>query len=212
MLCLENPQIHSEDEAKALWIGHLEEFRASFIPVPADIIKTLEKISPDLPVRHEIRDPAVLGMFEDAVVIPEEAVLLKGDCEVAFQIDGRVGLRLVVLAEEPAGWRILGPGPRHTGRIENRPERVPNVAPMTIRFKAPYGTLPVRLYRASLQPFAATAACRQYCCPGAGRSGAVRSPVGIEGVGGPLAMVPGRLQYFALAIRQSVLLRDDVVR
>jgi hypothetical protein len=78
-------------------------------------------------------------MIDDVVIVPEHVTRISSGCEVAFEIDGVVGCNLVVLAEEYEGWRILAPGPRHNGRIESLPERVPGLPPLMLRFKPPYG-------------------------------------------------------------------------
>jgi hypothetical protein len=130
----------SDVEARPLWLGQADKFEAALTRGPSiHFLEILGRSSNRLTIRLTIHDPAALGMIDDAVAIPEDAVRLKSDCQVAFEVDGVIGRLLVVLVEEQAGWRVLGPGPRHKGRIDQSPERVPNLGRPMMGFLPPFG-------------------------------------------------------------------------
>lgn len=130
----------SQDEAKALWHGPYEEFEAALLKRPSlDFLAVVARGTAKLPVRQVIHDPSSLGMIADAIDIPGHATRIQCRCGLAFEIDGQIGRSLIVLGEEPAGWRVLAPGRHHPGSIDAPPERLPNSRPGLLYFKEPLG-------------------------------------------------------------------------
>lgn len=140
LLCEESKHPLTADQARQLWEGSYDEFRATLTrSLTAPLLTVLKRSPRALPVRHTIIDPRAFGMIEGAIDVPDDAISLGSDRAIAFEIDGKAGMSLVMLVEEPTGWRILAPGTMHSGCIKDRPERVPNNNSLGLKFKPPYG-------------------------------------------------------------------------
>lgn len=125
-----------EVTARRLWLGTLDDFKTALLSRP-DLLEVLRRLPQNLPVRYVPFDPSAIGMVDDVVEVPEGSVMIGADWRIAFEVDGRVGHRLVVLLEQDGGWRVIGPGHRHTGRIDEAPERVPDLGDAMFRYSPP---------------------------------------------------------------------------
>lgn len=136
LLSEETKGLVSVAAARGLWLGKLDDFKSALLSKP-DLMDVLRRLPTNLVVRYVTFDPSSMGMVDDIVDIPQGSRLIGADWKIAFEVDGKVGCLLIVLLEQDGGWRVIGPGRRHTGRIDDAPERVPNLGDAMFKYSPP---------------------------------------------------------------------------
>lgn len=131
----------SKADARRFWLADLETFEAALGGQPSsDLFETLLHSHDRLSVQSECRLRRDHRAVENVERLPADAIAMPHEQELQFRIDAAAGKKLIVLCLEPLHvWRVIAPGPLHSGRVERSPTLLPAAELDWLRFKAPFG-------------------------------------------------------------------------
>lgn len=127
----------SSSRAEALWLGPFDAFARALAGTPATSLdQTLASNSCRLEVEVGVVDTGELSLMDEPPKIPDGAVVIRPKQQIFFELPStRPGSCLTVVVETTMGWVPFIPGPRHTGHVESRHERIPKDPKAYVRFK-----------------------------------------------------------------------------
>lgn len=118
----------TRQDARRLWEGDLVEFQIALDSGPrADLFETLDRAADKLTISTHRRKKPRQRAIRAAEIIPEDALELAVNQRLQFHIEAAPGRRLIALCLEPLDqWRLIAPGPLHTGTVEATPTVLPS--------------------------------------------------------------------------------------
>ena len=113
------------DEARALWHGPYDAFEGALFRRPViSLLSALREVEPKLGLRL-IPFERGFSMVGDCYEGDENVTEISFNAEYCFELDVQPGMRLMVFCADTKCWRLLAPGRRHSGLIQNHPEIFP---------------------------------------------------------------------------------------
>lgn len=131
------------EQSRTAWLGTLEEFdqiirSALFVRDRVDLLQTLRACPDSLKVTYTRNKPGTLGMLQNLIAVPADAIHLKPGWEISFNVATVAGHRFIALLHSQEGWRVVAPGGYHPGELDGDATRVPVKPGEYFGFKQPY--------------------------------------------------------------------------
>lgn len=109
----------SEEQARALWLGDIKDFKAAFNVVLHIQLHDVLLSNPDrIKIAFHDHSIACFGLDEEALDLGDDPIEVCDGTRFRLSAQCNPARRLLVLSWFDSGWRVLAPGTLHSGSID----------------------------------------------------------------------------------------------